>query len=68
MIGFVSETAVDAYQHRHDRLLDEIGEARRAWQIAPTAARLQALELLEAQLARFRKDAARTGIRLNRYL
>ncbi len=68
MIGFVSETAVDAYQHRHDRLLDEIGEARRAWKIAPTAARLQALELLEAQLETQKKDAARSGIRLSRHM
>lgn len=68
MIGNISYSAVDAFSHRFSRLQDEHADARRAWKIAPTAARLQALELLEAQIETFKKDAARSGIRLSRYL
>ncbi len=68
MIGFVSETAVSAYQHRHDRLIDEIGEQRGAFKIEPTAARMRAVETLEAALLALKQEALRVGVRVTRYL
>lgn len=68
MIGFVSETAVSAFQHRHDRMIDEIMEHRRAFKIEPTAARMRAVEDLEAALVTLKREALRVGVRVTRYL
>ena len=62
MIGFVSETAVSAFQHRHDRMIDEIMEHRRAFKIEPTAARMR------AALVTLKREALRVGVRVTRYL
>lgn len=68
MIGFVSETAVSAFQHRHDRLIDEIAAQRRAFKIEPTAARMRVLESLEDALVTLKREASRVGIAISRYL
>ena len=68
MIGNISRSAVGAYQHRHDRLIDEIGEQRRAFKIEPTAARMRAVETLEAALLALKREALRVGVRVTRYL
>ena len=65
MIGFISESAVDAFAHRQHRLREELYLARRQQrEQGPSAALTAEIERIEATMQGIEREARKLGVRV----